>query len=216
MPFSSRVQKAIKAPASQLASSIEGSILFLRNAQKIQLTVLASSELTEDHRKSIWDIFEDNMRALYMTSSFGWDPSSKQTELFDPLSRFILLERMNENNQLEEGAESPIGVESSTFPRTLVAYTMFRFEREDSQNVIYCYELQVKRETQRLGLGKRLTQCLVDVGTEWKMKKVMLTVFKSNEEAHQFYRSIGFSTDPTSPEFSEEDKCDYIIMSKRI
>jgi hypothetical protein len=51
----------------------------------------------------------------YSGSSFGWDPAAKLTELFDPLSRFILV----------------------LFEERLVAFAMFRFEYEDYHNLLY-------------------------------------------------------------------------------
>jgi hypothetical protein len=51
----------------------------------------------------------------YSHSSFGWDPAAKLAELFDPLSRFILV-------QIEE---------------RLAAFAMFRFEYEDYNNLLY-------------------------------------------------------------------------------
>ena len=40
------------------------------------------------------------------------------------------------------------------------------------------YELQVIEQSRGLGLGKLLTGTLSDIGSQWGMKKVMLTVFK--------------------------------------
>lgn len=53
----------------------------------------------------------------YVHSSFGWDPSSKRLELFDPASRFILVRSADTDE--------------------LVAYSMFRFDDEDDEDVIY-------------------------------------------------------------------------------
>lgn len=51
----------------------------------------------------------------YNTSSFGWNPRRKTLEMFDPQSRFIIA-RLDGNVR---------------------AYTIFRFDREDSQDVVY-------------------------------------------------------------------------------
>jgi N-alpha-acetyltransferase 40 len=56
---------------------------------------------------------------------FGWDPVSKQRELFDPLSRFILVHQQSQN--LGDGNAS----------KRLVAYTMFRFDMEEGEEVVY-------------------------------------------------------------------------------
>lgn len=54
----------------------------------------------------------------YSRSSFGWDPPEKRKELFDPLSRFILVHLKGD----EDG---------------LIAFVMFRFEYEERESVLY-------------------------------------------------------------------------------
>lgn len=63
-----------------------------------------------------------------LNSSFGWDPLPKQREVFNRMSRFILV-RPSEN--LPESL-------------SLVGYTMFRFEREEDEDVVYwCVKLPI-------------------------------------------------------------------------
>jgi len=143
---------------------------------------------------------------------FGWDPTSKQLELFDPLSRFLLVHRRLQH--LSDGLSE-----------RLVAFTMFRFDREEGEEVVYCYELQVSKEDQHRGIGKILTQLLADIGGKWSMQKIMLTALKRNTAALQFYQSMGFTVDPTSPGYQSEgddwvneddEEFDYQILSKSI
>jgi hypothetical protein len=61
----------------------------------------------------------------YVDSVFGWDPISKKHELFDPLSRFILVHQ--QSRYLSNGHPS----------KRLVAYTMFRFDLEEGEEVVY-------------------------------------------------------------------------------
>jgi GNAT superfamily N-acetyltransferase len=74
-------------------------------------------------------------------------------------------------------------------------------------NSTYSYDLQVTRFFQGTGLGKTLMRQLANIGSAWKMEKVMLTVFKgskdllrskfpadvvtANTRAFQFYNSTG-------------------------
>lgn len=133
----------------------------------------------------------------YVNSVFGWDPVSKRQELFDPLSRFILVR------------QKPQELNNDHTPKQLVAYTMFRFDREEGEEVVYwcvnlntdpeasvhpnfsSYELQVSKNAQKRGLGKKLTQQLADIGSKWGMQKVMLTALKRNTAAIGFYKSTG-------------------------
>ncbi|KAF7970599.1 hypothetical protein HWV62_23615 [Athelia sp. TMB] len=144
----------------------------IRKANQFQVSKPA--ELAADDRKAIWDIFKDNMHGLYIKSAFGWDPAAKQEELFDPLSRFILCRK---------STDSELG--------PLVAYAMFRFDREEGEDVAYCYELQVADGSRKCGLGNALMQKLGSIGSRWGMRKIMLTVLKENTAATLFYKSIG-------------------------
>lgn len=118
---------------------------------------------------------------------------------------------------------------------------MFRFDDEDGIAVVYwyvdsvyrrpsheadsgSYELHISKGAQHRGLGRLLTQKLVQIGRKWGMHKVMLTVLKANANAMSFYRSVGyiesasrrfemmeirfyrFTTDCTSPEYQPENE----------
>jgi len=188
------VQKANKASAAQLAVSVPPNPNL-----PYRCTVAVAATLLDEVRNSVWKVFENNMRDLYARSSFGWNPTSKRRELFGPLSRFILV--------YLDGAV-----------HELVAFVMFRFEYEEGENLLYCYDLQVSKGFQRLGLGKILMQHLAAIGAEWDMAKMMLTVFKANSLAFKFYETFGFTIDPSSPSAVDEetDDVDYEILSKII
>ncbi|KIM85267.1 hypothetical protein PILCRDRAFT_817267 [Piloderma croceum F 1598] len=206
------VESVSQASAAQLALSIP--LSDLRDGSDYGYTVATSSDLNNEERDVIWDIFQTNMHQFYINSVFGWDPVSKQRELFDPLSRFVLVHQQSQN--LGDGNSS----------KWLVAYTMFRFDMEEGEEVVYCYELQVSKAAQQRGLGKILMQSLVDIGHKWGMRKVMLTVLKRNTAAIKFYQSAGFTMDPISPEYQSDDDdewvdeddegYDYEILSKSI
>ncbi|KAF5377495.1 hypothetical protein D9615_005342 [Tricholomella constricta] len=199
MPNSSLVRKANKVSSSQLLGALSG-----LHTTRI-LRVLLSAELREPEKDAIWRVFEDNMHNLYSQSSFGWDPPSKRAELFDPLSRFVLIETDGH----------------------MVAFSMFRFESEEDEDVLYCYDLQIHRSQQRNGLGTLLIHALEAIGTAWRMQKVALTVFKTNLSAIKFYEAAGyyliFTMDETSPNYLEDGEnsddleyVDYDILSKRL
>ncbi|KAF7306986.1 N-acetyltransferase domain-containing protein [Mycena indigotica] len=187
---SKHVAAANKAPASQIAKSI-GTPAETTHGFVVKL----ADELDDTSRESIWAIFAANMRAMYTNSSFGWDPPAKKAELFDPLSRFLLV---------KTGA-------------ALVAFVTFRFEFEDGNDILYCYDLQVSEAARRRGLGRVLMEYLANIAKDMKMQKIMLTVFKgkhSNIAALRFYETAGFRMDWQSP--NDEDEEDYKILSKRI
>ncbi|KAG5731355.1 hypothetical protein E4T56_gene17710, partial [Termitomyces sp. T112] len=105
----------------------------------------------------------------------------------------------------------------------LAAFSTFRFEVEEDENVIYCYDLQIQSAYRRKGLGKMLMQILEKIGAAWGMEKVMLTVFKANQNAIKFYRTAGFTEDESCPGYVEEgddlntvEDVDYKILSKKL
>ncbi|KAG1833876.1 acyl-CoA N-acyltransferase [Suillus variegatus] len=208
---SSAVHRANKATSAQLEACISTSREL--NGTRLHFAVKTSSELSDVESERIWNIFESNMQLFYTTSSFGWDPRSKKEEMFHPHARLVLCERRD---------DTPSGSESIPSESRIVAYTIFRFEREAKQDVVYCYELQVTEESRGLGVGKLLMGSLFDIGSRWRMKNVMLTVFKANDAASAFYKSLGFDLDPSSPGYVEGDwqdeelDCDYVILSKSI
>ncbi|THH06809.1 hypothetical protein EW145_g3831 [Phellinidium pouzarii] len=149
-----------------------------------------AAELSQALRSQIWAIFERNMKTIYETTNvFEWNPPEKQEEAFHDLSRFILV--------------TPAVETDSSEGQDLLAYIIFRFEREDKRNVVYVYELQTKESARRLGLGTALITNIVSVGRNLGMTSVMLTHFKVNNEADPFYESLGFKVDRTSPDFED-------------
>jgi len=147
----------------------------------------------------------------------GWDPPSKKQELFHRDSRFVLLRRSQAQDGLEhlhDSEELPV-----------LAYSMFRFEMEDDECVLYwygrlsmssysswsthllhSYELQVSQSAQRGGIGKTLMGCLCDIARRWNMRKVMLTVFKGENVSV----SLGLSL--TQRLFGRKPSCILILQ----
>ncbi|KAJ7783864.1 acyl-CoA N-acyltransferase [Mycena maculata] len=186
---SKEVRSANEASASQISKSLH----VTAGDSTHTFEILPADDLDGTAKKLIWNMFETNMRAMYTASSFGWDPPHKKGELFDPLSRFIL-------------------VYPSADKSTLVGFTTFRFEFEEGQNILYCYDLQVSQSSQRHGLGRTLMNHLAKIGADFGMEKIMLTVFKANKRALKFYDNFGFEMDPGSPDDADEE--DYKLLCK--
>ncbi|KNZ45453.1 hypothetical protein VP01_809g3 [Puccinia sorghi] len=122
------------------------------------------------------------MKQIYMRSKDGYKPQEKKRELFAQQSRFLLLSR---------------AIVDDKAPETIDGFLMWRFDFEEclsveagETEVAYCYEIQLKPESRRKGLGKVLMETLERIGESWGMKKVMLTVQLENVKALSFYRSL--------------------------
>jgi len=132
-------------------------------------------------------------------------------ELFHRDSRFVIIRQRPQAAQDSPDAD-PLFADDIP----VMAYSMFRFDMEDDECVLYCYELQVSRSAQRGGIGKALMKCLYEIARGWKMQKVVLTVFKENHAAFLFYKAMGFDVQ-SDEEWADEDKdVDYWIMSKDV
>ncbi|KAF8350004.1 acyl-CoA N-acyltransferase [Amanita rubescens] len=139
-------------------------------------------------------MFEANMRDLSMRHlHLAGIQQTKRKEMFHAKSRFIVVFKETD----------------------LVAYGMFRFEVDESSDVLYCYELQVSSSARRNGLGKMMMQQLWKIGSSWKMEKLMLTVLKGNTTAVEFYKQLNFVIDETSPSKFQQE-VDYEIMSSSL
>ncbi|KAF8912729.1 acyl-CoA N-acyltransferase [Gymnopilus junonius] len=200
MPTSKVVRLANKATAEQLTSLISSE--YELPSMKGRVQYLHAKSLDEGQRESIWSLFETNMYELYKDSSFGWDPPRKKKELFHSFSRFVLVYQADSMN--------------------LLAFTMFRFEFDEDEDIVYCYDLQVSKAHQGLRLGRKLLNELTKLGKAFHLEKVILTVLKTNVEAVAFYKAVGFVLDPTSPDheghIGEEEvaEVDYQILSRSV
>ncbi|EJF67018.1 acyl-CoA N-acyltransferase [Dichomitus squalens LYAD-421 SS1] len=213
---SRRVKAANKASPEKIASvaGLTGKVTLGTNEFTVRVdhgSTLASDDTIRD---AIWALWEANMREMTVPSSFGWNPTEKKKELFHRHSRHILLLREDANPQA--GEKDP----------EIIAFAHFRFEHEDDEDLLYCYELQVADAFRRRGIGRFIVEKLAMIGKHWRMQKIMLTVLKENESARHMYAKLGFILDPCSPDdecelegqenTTEEDRphIDYEILSK--
>ncbi|KAK4050519.1 hypothetical protein OIO90_005102 [Microbotryomycetes sp. JL221] len=161
------------------------------------------SSLPGELRDWMWILFKDNMQDHYESSKQGFDAEEKQRELFHPASRFFVARDSSTNSRDAQ----PLG------------YTIFRYDTEetsseDDADVVYCYELQLVSASRRKGVGTLLSELLLQTGKDFRMDKVMLTVFSSNRNAISFYEHVGFTTDEIDPSRYGEADADYKILSR--
>jgi len=133
------------------------------------------------------------MKEFYEKSNWGWNESQKRKELTKKTSQYLI-------------ARDP--------DAKILAFVHYRFDMDFDLPVLYCYEIQLIEAVQRRGLGGHLMHILYKLAERFKMKKVILTVFKHNPQALNFYQQkLKFRLDATAP---KENQIDYTILSKNV
>ncbi|SOV81178.1 acetyltransferase, GNAT family, putative [Plasmodium sp. gorilla clade G3] len=108
----------------------------------------------------------------------------------------------------------------------LVCFVHFRFTSDYypyQKNIIcYLYEIQIKKEYIKIGIGTHLINILVQLCKNIHINKILCTVIKSNYKAVAFYKNkCSFQIDESSPDnfYSHTDQshiCEYEILKKDI
>jgi GNAT superfamily N-acetyltransferase len=179
------------------------------DATTFSLHYCSTVALNPKQTLQIFRIFETNMKEHY-EATWGWNRNDKMKELFHPASRFIV------------ASSAPATGIDQVDAATIVGFTIYRFDWDDEDEpehpVVFCYELQVDASHRGYGLGRLFTSLIVAIADKLKMWKVMLTCFKRNTAAMDFYKHAGFGIDSNSPSLfgsvAEED-FDYEILSNR-
>ncbi|KAF4449437.1 hypothetical protein F53441_7299 [Fusarium austroafricanum] len=155
--------------------------------------------MREQDLEACYDLVEETSGEDYRNSSLGWHSAAKKKEMQSPDLRYILVKDSDGN---------------------IRGFTSFMPTFENHEMVVYCYEIHLKPELQRTGLGKKLMSYFTDVAENIpSVEKAMLTCFVSNKSALKFYEKMGFTKDDYSP---RERKLrggkvvipDYVILSR--
>lgn len=196
-----REKKAQISSLIQIANASEDVLIKLKewtnystDNLNLKIEYKSSKKLEHEEMDQIFILLKNNMQILYENSDWGWNETEKKTELADESAKYLLAKNSDGR---------------------ILGFTHFRFDVENNQPILYCYELQIAEEIQRKGLGKYLMNVLFLVGFQFKLVKVMLTVFTHNTAGLDFYmKSLAFRRDETCP-YEEEGKC-YVILCKFI
>lgn len=101
----------------------------------------------------------------------------------------------------------------------ILGFLSFMVTYEDGKEVIYCYEIHLSSMARGKGLGVLLMGQMEGIGKLIGLEKAMLTVFKSNKGAREFYKKGGYEVDENSPPArtlrnGTVKEYDYEILSK--
>ena len=181
------LRKAQQLSSTELSQIFESLNIPLGN--DYQYEFVHARELSSKDQNEILNLFEKNMKNFYEQSNDGYDVTKKREELFDVQSRHLLIRSTN----------------------GLMAFAHFRFDMDYGSRVLYLYELQVDPSTQGKGLGFWCVERLKTLAKKCQMTKIVLTVYKTNRRAIEFYQNkCHFDLDSTDPNCSTVD---YLILS---
>lgn len=171
-----------------------------RRKSNLSVTFSLSSQISEERFQQILNLFERNMGEMYKNSSWGLNLDEKSAELRDDKARFLLV--LDDEEKLS-------------------GFVHFRFEYDDEESpscaVLYLYEIQIESMYRRCGVGKRLMKIAEGIAREQSMKKIVLTVFKKNQQAMEFYtKTLGYVIDESSPSTIGDRHYDYEILCLKI
>ncbi|CAH8621037.1 unnamed protein product [Dicrocoelium dendriticum] len=167
----------------------------------VDLRCCKPHDLSQDVLHDVFMILKENMQPLYDVSSWGWNDEKKWTEAFSSKAWLIL----------------SYASTSLALPTTLCGFVSFRFERECKDAVLYCYEIQLRNEFRGLSIGRHLISALTLIANCFKMRRIMLTVFKFNTKALDFFFKCGFEIDKSDPShFDGNPVVDYHILSMTV
>jgi N-alpha-acetyltransferase 40 len=162
--------------------------------------------------QACFNLIELTSSRHYTDSSVGWSPSKKTKEMRLPDMRYILL------RELRSDKATP---NTTIHQQGILGFLSFMVTYENGKEVAYCYEIHLSVAVQGKGLGSQLIRLLEEIARKIGLGKVMLTVFKSNKTALQFYEKLGFALDEHSPQPRKlrngaVKETDYLILSKKV
>jgi N-alpha-acetyltransferase 40 len=151
------------------------------------------------------NLIEKTSKADYLASEIGWSRIKKRKEMLLPDMRYVVF---------EDAYFAGMEIDVAGFVSFMITY-------EDGHEVLYIYEIHFREKSRGFGWATMLMDIAEQIGWKVGVEKAMLTVFKANEKAINWYKKRGYDVDEYSPEprklrngTVKESK--YLIMSKRL
>jgi len=136
------------------------------------------------------DLVFDNMREIYLKSHFLTTKRQKTREMTCNQSKYIFI---------NDHEPTPLG---------FIHYQLTKSDDPEVPMYVYCYELQIRPESQKKGLGRLLMHLL----EQYTLKKhhrdgICLTVQSKNDRAIKFYKSLEY-------EFHSKSESFFVMIKK--
>lgn len=165
-----------------------------------------SQAISDVELGACFNLIEQTSGDAYRASGFGWHPERKKREMKEEDMRYLLVTSKDESS-------------SAILPT--IGFLSFMLTYEEGHAVIYLYEIHLSPTVSGCGLGKHLLNAVEDIGRSVGVEKSMLTVFRVNEHAREWYKRAGYRTDEYSPadkklRGGKVKQADYLILSKSL
>jgi ribosomal protein S18 acetylase RimI-like enzyme len=154
---------------------------------EIPLDTYSAATISDTDLEACLDLIELTSGSAYAASGGGWSRPAKRKEMKLPDMKYLILRGPS------DAADGP-GSQS-----VVLGFLSFMVTYEDGKEVVYCYEIHLSENARGKGLGKLLMGKMEEIGRRIGLEKTMLTVFKSNEMAREFYHRNGYVLDEYSP-----------------
>lgn len=170
-----------------------------------------SRHVDEKNFVKMMALFEPLMKDMYQKSSWGWDINEKMSEWKHPRTKVVFVTKKDAGDLLDDIISNKLPPDEDQ----LVGFMCLRFEigADKNESALYVYELHIHSDFQRQGLGEELIRMARHLAVEFKMDKIMLTVFMNNDIALKFYNKLKFSPDKSTP---AKNEADYLILSSKV
>ena len=191
------------------------------------LNMEEKKEELQHHKARFLIVSTKTTNSMMVTPPAGTRTTSKENLEENQNRNEISRQFGNEKHQTTTSTTNSTSTTTRPSSSSLVAFCHYRFEYDNDEfpscAVLYLYEIQVSQRFQSLGIGTLLMELLYCIAQQMDMSKIMLTVFQSNHDAREFYRTkLQYDIDVTSPNHDdnnndeEEEEVDYEILSKVI
>lgn len=160
-----------------------------------------ASDISPQLLEQCLKLIEQTSAQHYQSSEMKWSVSKKRKEMRLPDMRYIIL------------------ADKATL--NLAGFISFMITYEDGYEVVYIYEIHFAPDWKGKGLGKKLVNLVESIGQNVGVTKAMLTVFRANNRAVDWYHRLGYKEDEFSPgprklRNGTTKEPSYIILSKRL
>ncbi|KAK8253758.1 GNAT family acetyltransferase Nat4 [Phyllosticta capitalensis] len=156
------------------------------------------------------ELIEKTSLADYKASERGWKPKHKLDEMHEDNMQYLLVRQRPDSmdasgsrpKTLNGDSKPADDKEANSRPpedQGLAGFVSFMFTIEDDYPVVYIYEIHLDESHRGCGLGRHLMDAVEHCACEGKVDKVMLTCFRRNTTALEFYTKVGFREDEFSP-----------------